>query len=95
MLTRCTVAPGVVKLCIVNVTSRTTLETRFVMASRKGAGRKRKLEDVIEEPPQKAAKEEEPEADAEAEDSDEVPDALNRIELVRTKLASLTRFLAI
>lgn len=51
-------------------------------ATKKGAGRKRKLEDVAEEPPKKAAKEEEaPEGAVEAAEDEEVP---STTELVRT-----------
>ena len=56
-------------------------EIAMAATKKGGASRKRKLEDVSEEPPKKSAKEEEPEADAEEESADE--GALTRTELVR------------
>jgi hypothetical protein len=60
--------------------------TLAMAATKKGgAGRKRKLEDVAEEPPAKVAKEEVPEDEAKAaEDAKaEEEDTFNRVELVR------------
>ena len=65
-------------------TSTLEIVGQLEMAATKkgGAARKRKLEDVAEEPPKKSAKEQETEADAQEESADE--EALNRVELVRS-----------